>query len=75
MQGRRVPITKSGFQSLWDLPNEGTFIAQCGRWHKKEKVDIQDEGPDLFGEISDAKMLHNEDERAFALKKTKVYKT
>ena len=44
---RRVPITKSEFQS----PGEQ-----------------QNGGPDLIDEPSDAKMLHNEDKRAFALR-------
>ena len=70
MQGMRVPITKGEFQSLNDLHDEGTFMAQCGQWHKMENklVDIQNGGLDLFDEISAAKMLHNEDKRAFALR-------
>ena len=61
VQGRRVPITKSEFQSLCDLHDEGTFSAQCGRCHKMEKklVDILNGGEDLFDEISEAQMLHN----------------
>ena len=66
MQGRRVPITKMNF----DLHDEGTFMAQCGRWHKMEKklVDIQNGGPDLFFGVSEAAMIHDEDKRAFALR-------
>ena len=66
--GTRVPITKSEFQSLCDLHDEGTFMAQCGRVHKMEKnlVDVQNGGPDLFDEINEAKMFHNEDRRVFA---------
>ena len=53
VQGRRVPITKSEFQSLCDLHDEGTFMSQCGRWHNMEKmcVEIPNRGSDLFDEI------------------------
>ena len=34
---------------------------------EKKLVDAQDAGPDLLDEIGEAKMLHNEDKRAFAL--------
>ena len=68
VQGRRVPITRSEFQSLCDLHDEGTFMAQSGLWNKTENklVDIQNGAPDLFDDIGEAKMLHNEDKRAFA---------
>ena len=41
-------------------------------WHKMDKklVDIRNGGPDLLDEISDAKMLCNEDKRAIAVKET-----
>ena len=50
-------ISKSEFQSLCGLHDEGTFSAQCGRWHIMEKklVDIQNGGQDLFDEISEDK--------------------
>ena len=69
-KGGPVPSTKSEFQSLCDLYDEGTFVAQCGRWHKTKKklVDIQNGGPDLFDGIGEAKMLHCEDKRAFPLR-------
>ena len=69
-KGGPVPCTKSEFQSLCDLDDEGTFMAQCGRWHKTEKklVDTQKGGLDLFVEISEAKMLHRADRRAFPLR-------
>ena len=37
MQGRRVPITKSEFQCLCKLHDEGTFMARCGQCHNMEK--------------------------------------
>ena len=57
VQGRRVPTTKGEFQSLCDLHDEGTFMAQCGPWHKMDKklVDIQNGGLDLMDEIRDSK--------------------
>ena len=50
-----VPITKSEFQSP-------------GHNMEKELVEMQNGGLDLFGELRDAKMLHSEDKRAFALR-------
>ena len=32
-------------------------------------VDIQNGGPDLFDEVNEAKMLHEEDKRAFAARR------
>ena len=63
LQGRRVPIIKIEFQSLCDLHDEGTFMDHCGQWHNmaNKLVDIQNGGPDLFDEISEATMHHNED--------------
>ena len=60
----------SEFQSLCDLHDEGAFMAWRGRWHKMENksTDIQNGGADLFDEISEAKILHNEDKPAFALR-------
>ena len=68
VQGRRIPITNVEFQSLCYLHKEGTFMAQCGLWHKMDKklVDIQNGGPDLFDELREAKLLHREDKRAHA---------
>ena len=48
-----------------------TMTAPCGpMWamaqHGKEVVDVQNGGQDLFDEIGEAKMLHNEDKRNFA---------
>ena len=45
-------------------------MAQGGLWHKMEKdlVDIQNGAPDLLDEMSDSKMLYNENKRAFALR-------
>ena len=45
-------------------------MAQCGRCHKMEKklVKIQNGGPGFSDERSEAKQLHNEDKRAFALR-------
>ena len=76
VQGRRVPITKSEFQSLCDLHNEGTFMAHCGQRHKTEKklVAIQNGGPDLCEEVSEAKMLNKEDKRALRFKGAGVWK-
>ena len=39
---RRVPMTKSEFQSLCFLHDGGTFEAQCGQWHNMQEklVDI-----------------------------------
>ena len=70
VQGMRVPITESGFQSLCDFHDEGTFMARCGLWHKMDKklVDILNGGPDLLDEISDAKMLCNEDQKSHCCK-------
>ena len=67
MRGRRVPITKREFQSLCDVHDEGTFMAQCGLWHKMETklVEIQNGGPDFFADMCEATMLHKEDKRAF----------
>ena len=50
-------MTEGEFQSLCDLHDEGTFMAQCGLWHKMDKklVDIRNGGPDLIDEIGDAK--------------------
>ena len=61
---------KGEFQSLCDLHDDGTFMAQCGLWRKMENklVDIQIWVPDLFDEISESKMLHSEDNRACALR-------
>ena len=50
-----MPITKSEFQSP-------------GHNMEKELVEMQIGGLDLFDERSDAKMLHSEDKRAFALR-------
>ena len=68
VHGTRVPITKSEYQSLCDLHDEGTFMATFGLWHKTEKkwVKFQNGGPDLFDETCDAKLLHEGDIRAFA---------
>ena len=68
VHGTRVPITKSEYQSLCDLHDEGTFMATFGLWHKTEKkwVNFQNGGPDLFDETCDAKLLHEGDIRAFA---------
>ena len=65
-----MAITWSKFQSLCNLHDEGTFMAKCGQWLKTEKtlVEIQNGGPDLFDEISEATMLHKEDKRASALR-------
>ena len=70
MQGRRERITWGEFQSLYDLHDEGTFMAKGGLWHKMENdlVDIQNEGLDLIDEMSEANMLYNENKRAFALR-------
>ena len=37
VQGRRVLITEGEFERLCGLHDEGTFMAQCGLWHKMEK--------------------------------------
>ena len=70
VQGRREPIIWGEFQSLCDLHDEVTFMAQGGLWHKMEKdwVVIQNEGPDLIDEMNEANMLYNENKRAFALR-------
>ena len=69
VQGRRVPITENEFQSLCGLHDDGTFKAQSGLWHKMERklVEIQNGGPVLFDEMSEAKMLHNRDKTSFSL--------
>ena len=56
LQERGCLSPKSEFQSHCDLHDEGTFMAQCGRWDKMENmwVEIQNGGPDLFDEISEA---------------------
>ena len=41
-------------------------------YNAKKLVDIQNGGPDLHDEVREAQMLHNEDERAFAVRK-RVY--
>ena len=38
----------------------------CGTKTENKLVDIQNGAPDLFDDIGEAKMLHNEDKRAFA---------
>ena len=52
------------------MHDEGTFMAQCGQWHKMDKklVEIQNGGPDLFDDKSKARMLHKEDKPVFALR-------
>ena len=37
VQGRRVLITEGEFERMCGLHDEGTFMAQCGLWHKMEK--------------------------------------
>ena len=58
------------FQNLCDLHDEGTFIAQRGLWHKMQKklVNIQNGGLSLLNEIREAKIMHSEDKRTFALR-------
>ena len=65
VQGRRVPITNSEFQSLCDVHDEGIFMTQCGLWHKMEMKleDIQNRGPDFFADMCEATSLHEEDKR------------
>ena len=62
VQGRRVPITKSEFQCFCDLHEPS--------WHKIEQklVDAQNGGPHFSCETREAKLLHGEDKRAFALR-------
>ena len=74
-EGRRVPITKSEFQLLCDLHDEGTFMAQCRLWHIMEKklVVIQDGGPDLFDEINKPSLYGSENlEGRVTCKKQKI---
>ena len=65
VQGRWVPITAREVHSFCNFHDEGTFMAQCGLWDKMDKklVDTQNDGPDLFDEISEATMLHKGDKR------------
>ena len=53
---RRVPITKREFQSLCDLHDGGTFVAQCWWLHNMEEklIDIRCGGPDPSEEICES---------------------
>ena len=66
VQGRRVPITESEFQSLCDVPDEGTFMAQCELWQKWKRGWSVFRMEDLFDEMSEAKMPRKGDTRAIA---------
>ena len=66
-----MPITNSEFQSFCDLHEEGTFMDRCGLWHTMERSwwISKMEGRDLLDDVREAQMLHNEDKRAFAVRK------
>ena len=70
MHGMRVLITMGEFQNLCDLHDEGTFMAQRGLWHKMQKkfVNKKNGGLSLLNEIREAKIVHSEDKRTFALR-------
>ena len=56
---------------IFVMHDEGSFMAQCGQRYKMENklAEIQNGELGLFDEMSEAKMLHNQDRRAFALRK------
>ena len=67
---KRVCMCKGGVcrsQRVSDVHDEGTFMTQCGLWHKMETklVEIQNGGPDFFADMCEATTLHKEDKRAF----------
>ena len=56
--GRRVPVTEGEVERRPDKHGGGTFIAQCGMWHRM--------GKKIVALHKEEQKQHEEDKRAFA---------
>ena len=38
--GRRVSFTMKGFDNIYEIYYEGSFMAQCGLWHRMGSISV-----------------------------------
>ena len=60
--GSRVLLTRNESGSLCDVHEEGSFMAQCGFWHRMEKktISLHNSESEGYDEGSEAEMLARE---------------